>query len=125
MFESLREKTYKICMAGCTRMFRADTENKFGYATLLDRRDFAVYKRSVGGRKIEAAYGLVAVLLKKETIYIYPDYRYPAFHKKVKFCVGNFPGLINGSKISTSNEAPHELNIKQFSGKVSVTVPSS
>ena len=113
MFASLREKTYKMRMAACTRIFRANTENKFGYATLLDRRDFAVYKRSIGGRKIEAAYGLVAVLLKGETIYIYPDYRYPVFHKKVKFCAGNFPGLIGGSKISYCLVLPYFRSISK------------
>lgn len=116
MKASLHEKASKLRMVGYSRLCRANPENRFGYAMLTDCRDFAIYKRPLGAKKIETAYGKVAVLLKKgKQICIYPDYRYPALHYKVTFHARNFSGLLENSRIAYCRILPYFRRITKDS----------
>jgi len=101
------ERIAKVKMGLCGRFFTAKTENVFGYSLLLDCDEYSVYKRPIGSRRIEAAYGTVVIVSKKNKLFIYPDYRYPQISYKVVFNKNVFPGLIEGSRISYCRVIPY------------------
>ena len=77
MSRKLDELKYKAKLYLGTRLHQADVNNVFSYELLLDRERFQIYKKRVGGKRIECADDSVAVLLNKNKLIIYPDYRYP------------------------------------------------
>lgn len=87
----------------------------FGYKTIVDTDKYTILKRSYKADKIVAAYGKVVILLNSDagndTINIYPDYNETLFRYKIKFNERNFPGLIQGSKISHCMILPFMRNV--------------
>ncbi|MDD4436549.1 MAG: hypothetical protein PHS04_00735 [Tissierellia bacterium] len=87
----------------------------FGYKTIIDTDKYTILKRSYKADKIVAAYGKVVILLNSDlgndTFNIYPDYNGTLFKYQIKFSERNFPGLIQGSKISHCMIIPYMRNV--------------
>lgn len=84
----------------CSRLFSPNVHNTFGYKKQIDHAECAVYKRPIGAKKIEAAFGNTVVLSnRKNKIIIYPDDRYPMIRHTVKFDRKHFPDLLPGSRL--------------------------
>lgn len=111
MSRRLDELKYKAKLYLGTRLHRADVNNVFSYELLLDRERFQIYKKRVGGKRIECADDSVAVLLNKNKLIIYPDYRYPSIKYTVSFDEKTLPGLIPGSKYLYSRVIPYYRSI--------------
>lgn len=107
MGKKLSDLKYKAKLFLGARLHKARVNNVFSYEPLLDREKFQIYKRPVGGKKIECAADTVAVLSHKNKLIIYPDYRYPSIKYTVTFDEKNLPGLIPGSKYMYSRVIPY------------------
>lgn len=87
----------------------------FGYKAIIDTDKYTILQRSYKADKIVAAYGKVVILLNSDsgndTFNIYPDYNETLFKYKIKFNEKNFPGLIQGSKISHCMIIPYMRNV--------------
>lgn len=84
------------------KLFSPKLENTFGYIPMTKSTSFTVYKRKMGGKRIEAAYGNVVVVSvnRRKKLHIYPDVRYPLLKYTILFNNKNFPGLINNSSLT-------------------------
>lgn len=111
MSNKLDELKYKAKLYLGTRLHRAKVNNVFSYALLLDKERFQVYKKRVGGKRIECADDGVVVLSSKNKLIIYPDYRYPSIKYSVSFDAKALPGLIPGSKYMYSRIIPYYRSI--------------
>ena len=90
----------KMQFAFCSRVFPPNVHHTFGYKKQIDHAECAVYKRPVGARKIEAAFGNTVVMSQRgKKIIIYPDDRYPMIRHTVKFDRKHFPDLLPGSRL--------------------------
>lgn len=94
-----------------TRLFKARPDNVFSYQLMVDCKDFQVYKRKKGAKRIESACEGVVVLSRKNRLFIYPDYRYPMMRYSVTFNSKNFPDLINGSRLAYCRILPYYRSI--------------
>lgn len=98
-------------------VFQSESLNAstFGYKTIIDTEKYVILKRSYKADKIVAAHEKVVVLLnsdtRNDTFRIYPDYNGTMFSYKIKFNEKNFPGLIQGSKISHCMILPFMRNV--------------
>ena len=68
MRNKLDELKYKAKLYLGTRLHRAKVNNVFSYALLLDKERFQVYKKRVGGKRIECADDGVVVLSNKNKL---------------------------------------------------------
>lgn len=89
------------------RLFRAEVNNVFSYQELLDCKEYRVYKRVPGGKRIECAHETVAVLSRKNKLFLYPDYRYPSVFYTVSLNARCFPDLIPGSRLAYCRVLPY------------------
>ena len=113
MSRKLNELRYKATQYLATRLHKAKVDNVFSYELLLDRERFQIYKKRVGGKRIECANDSVVVLRHKNKLIIYPDYRYPSVKYSVSFDSERFPGLISGSKYMYSRVIPYYRQISK------------
>ena len=91
----------------CNRLFKAKVNNVFSYRELLDCKEYRVFKRLQGGKRIECAHEAVAVLSHKNKLFIYPDYRYPSVYYTVSLNTRHFPDLIPGSQLAYCRVLPY------------------
>ncbi len=111
MSKKLDELKYKAKLYLGTRLHSEKVNNVFSYTLLLDKERFQIYKKRVGGKRIECADDSVVVLSNKNKLIIYPDYRYPSIKYSVTFDAKSLPGLIPGSKYMYSRVIPYYRSI--------------